>query len=117
MHLDKGCYRGQETVARVQNLGRPPRRLVLLHLSGESDAAAGAGHVRSSGTAVRSASSAPRCSTTSSGPIALAIVKRALSPSDRLTVHGHAAMLDPADAEADLPTGFAGRVRPTQTSA
>ena len=31
-HLDKGCYRGQETVARVHNLGRPPRRLVLLHL-------------------------------------------------------------------------------------
>jgi len=37
VHLDKGCYRGQETVARVQNLGRPPRRLVLLHLSGERD--------------------------------------------------------------------------------
>ncbi len=32
VHLDKGCYRGQETVARVHNLGRPPRRLVLLHL-------------------------------------------------------------------------------------
>ena len=32
--LDKGCYRGQETVARVHNLGRPPRRLVLLHLDG-----------------------------------------------------------------------------------
>ena len=37
VHLDKGCYRGQETVARVQNLGKPPRRLVLLHLAGESD--------------------------------------------------------------------------------
>lgn len=32
--LDKGCYRGQETVARVHNLGRPPRRLVRLHLDG-----------------------------------------------------------------------------------
>ncbi len=32
VHLTKGCYRGQETVARVANLGRPPRRLVLLHL-------------------------------------------------------------------------------------
>jgi folate-binding protein YgfZ len=31
VHLTKGCYRGQETVARVANLGRPPRRLVLLH--------------------------------------------------------------------------------------
>jgi tRNA-modifying protein YgfZ len=34
VHLEKGCYRGQETVARVQNLGRPPRRLVRLHLDG-----------------------------------------------------------------------------------
>jgi tRNA-modifying protein YgfZ len=34
VHLDKGCYRGQETVARVNNLGRPPRRLVFLHLDG-----------------------------------------------------------------------------------
>ncbi|WP_456846924.1 CAF17-like 4Fe-4S cluster assembly/insertion protein YgfZ [Cellulomonas sp. P5_C6] len=34
VHLNKGCYRGQETVARVHNLGRPPRRLVMLHLDG-----------------------------------------------------------------------------------
>lgn len=34
VHLNKGCYRGQETVAKVHNLGRPPRRLVQLHLDG-----------------------------------------------------------------------------------
>ena len=34
VHLHKGCYRGQETIARVHNLGRPPRRLVFLHLDG-----------------------------------------------------------------------------------
>jgi folate-binding protein YgfZ len=34
VHLEKGCYRGQETVARVHHLGRPPRRPVLLHLDG-----------------------------------------------------------------------------------
>jgi folate-binding protein YgfZ len=34
VHLDKGCYRGQETVAKVHNLGHPPRRLVMLHLDG-----------------------------------------------------------------------------------
>lgn len=34
VHLQKGCYRGQETVARVNNLGKPPRRLVFLHLDG-----------------------------------------------------------------------------------
>ena len=37
VHLNKGCYRGQETVARVHNLGRPPRRLVFLHLDGSVD--------------------------------------------------------------------------------
>ena len=37
VHLEKGCYRGQETVARVHNLGRPPRRLVLLHLDGSGE--------------------------------------------------------------------------------
>ena len=37
VHLEKGCYRGQETVARVHNLGHPPRRLILLHLDGSED--------------------------------------------------------------------------------
>jgi folate-binding protein YgfZ len=34
VHMNKGCYRGQETVAKVFNLGQPPRKLVLLHLDG-----------------------------------------------------------------------------------
>ena len=34
VHMKKGCYPGQETVAKVFNLGQPPRRLVLLHLDG-----------------------------------------------------------------------------------
>ncbi len=34
VHLSKGCYRGQETVAKVHNLGHPPRRLVMLYLDG-----------------------------------------------------------------------------------
>jgi len=37
VHLDKGCYRGQETVAKVHHLGQPPRRLVMLHLDGSSE--------------------------------------------------------------------------------
>src|SRR6185436_18007018 len=37
VHLSKGCYRGQETVAKVHNLGHPPRRLVLLHLDGSDN--------------------------------------------------------------------------------
>ena len=37
VHLDKGCYRGQETVAKVHNVGRPPRRMLLLHLDGSPE--------------------------------------------------------------------------------
>jgi tRNA-modifying protein YgfZ len=32
VHLSKGCYRGQETVSKVHNLGHPPRRLAILNL-------------------------------------------------------------------------------------
>lgn len=44
VHLTKGCYRGQETVAKVHNLGHPPRRLVLLHLDGSADTDAEVGY-------------------------------------------------------------------------
>ncbi|MFI9006976.1 YgfZ/GcvT domain-containing protein [Actinosynnema sp. NPDC053489] len=37
VHLDKGCYRGQETVSKVHNVGRPPRRMLLLHLDGSRE--------------------------------------------------------------------------------
>ena len=37
VHLNKGCYRGQETVAKIVNIGRAPRRMVLLHLDGSQD--------------------------------------------------------------------------------
>ncbi|MGI8665008.1 MAG: YgfZ/GcvT domain-containing protein [Jatrophihabitans sp.] len=116
VHLDKGCYRGQETVARVQNLGKPPRRLVLLHLSGDSERlpAPGSPVLREDrpigfvGTAVQHYEY---------GPIALAILKRNSSAQDVLTVGEQSAALDPADAEASLPQGFAGRAGPAQTSA
>jgi folate-binding protein YgfZ len=38
VHMNKGCYRGQEAVAKVHNLGHPPRRLVFLHLDGSAHA-------------------------------------------------------------------------------
>ncbi|MFL6161417.1 MAG: YgfZ/GcvT domain-containing protein [Jatrophihabitantaceae bacterium] len=108
VHLDKGCYRGQETVARVQNLGKPPRRLVLLHLSGDSEQLPAVGSpVERDGRAVGFVGTAVQHY--EYGPIALAIVKRTVSPADALTVAGHTAALDPDDAEAELPTGFAGR--------
>jgi folate-binding protein YgfZ len=80
VHLDKGCYRGQETVARVNNLGKPPRRLVFLHLDGSEVLLPG------HGTPVRLAADGEEGRQlgfiTSSarhhelGPIALALVKR-----------------------------------------
>ena len=66
VHLDKGCYRGQETVARVHNLGRPPRRLVLLHLDG-SESSCPRTASRCCSAAGRSAASRPRPATTSWG--------------------------------------------------
>jgi hypothetical protein len=47
----------------------------------------------------------------------LAVVKRGVSLEDELTVEGHSAALDRADAEVTLPEGFAGRVGPAVTSA
>ncbi|MFB4194753.1 CAF17-like 4Fe-4S cluster assembly/insertion protein YgfZ [Streptomyces carpaticus] len=80
VHLAKGCYRGQETVARVHNLGRPPRRLVFLHLDGSEV------KIPEHGAPVRLASDGAEGRqlgfvTTSArhhelGPIALALVKR-----------------------------------------
>ena len=70
VHLNKGCYRGQETVARVHNLGHPPRRLVFLHLDGSEDRLPAHGDPVSLGAGGgrgRSASWVPPRGTTSSG--------------------------------------------------
>jgi folate-binding protein YgfZ len=93
VHLDKGCYRGQETVARVQNLGRPPRRLVLLHLSGEADALPATGSaVELDGRSVGFLGTAVQHH--EFGPVALAVVKRAVPDDAALTVAGSPAAID-----------------------
>jgi folate-binding protein YgfZ len=85
VHMDKGCYRGQETVARVHNLGRPPRRLVRLHLDGSVD------HLPAHGDAVQAddrqvgfVGSAARHHEL--GPVALALVKRSVPVDAELRV-------------------------------
>jgi len=90
VHLEKGCYRGQETVAKVHNLGHPPRRLVALHLDGSDSVYAAPGDpVR---LAAGEAETAPIGVVTSAavhyelGPIALAVVKRAADPAAELVV-------------------------------
>jgi folate-binding protein YgfZ len=75
VHLHKGCYRGQETVARVHNMGRPPRRLVMLHLDGSGHLLPeGGAEVRADGRGVGVVTSVARHHEL--GPIALAVVKR-----------------------------------------
>ncbi|MFT4051257.1 MAG: glycine cleavage T C-terminal barrel domain-containing protein [Microbacterium sp.] len=77
VHLDKGCYRGQETVAKVHNLGHPPRRLVALQLDGTGGALPGSGaDVSYDGEVVGAVTSSARHF--EDGPIALALIKRAV---------------------------------------
>lgn len=90
VHMDKGCYRGQETVARVFNLGRPPRRLVLLYLDGSVDRLPEhCAAVEFAGDRVGFVGSAARHYEL--GPIALAIVKRNVPTGETLLVDGIAA--------------------------
>ena len=109
VHLTKGCYRGQETVAKVHNIGHPPRRLVMLHLDGsdgvlpergaevvlapvvgsvtdESDTAGGAEPVAEA-TAPRSVGHVTSVALHHElGPVALALVKRGTDESAPLAV-------------------------------
>ncbi len=90
VHLQKGCYRGQETVARVHNLGKPPRRLVLLHLDGSEVQLPGHGaEVRLADRAVGHVTTSVRHHEL--GPVALAVIKRNVPVADTLTVDGVAA--------------------------
>jgi hypothetical protein len=85
VHLDKGCYRGQETVAKVHNVGRPPRRLVFLHLDGSGHAIPEPGaDVNLGDRVVGRVTSVARHY--EAGPIALAVLKRSTDGEATLTV-------------------------------
>ncbi|TYB69932.1 folate-binding protein YgfZ [Nonomuraea sp. PA05] len=100
VHLTKGCYRGQETVARVHNLGHPPRRLVFLHLDGSVDTLPVHGApVIFESQEVGVVGSAARHHEL--GPIALAVVKRTVPVDAPLLAGGVAAsqeVIVPPDA-------------------
>jgi folate-binding protein YgfZ len=104
VHLSKGCYRGQETVARVHNLGHPPRRLVFLHLDGSEDRLPAHGDpVTRDGAEVGFVGSAARHYEL--GPIALALVKRTVPVDAALAAAGIAAaqeVIVPPDAGANV---------------
>jgi hypothetical protein len=104
VHLSKGCYRGQETVARVHNLGHPPRRLVLLHLDGSADRLPRRGEgILLDGTQVGTVGSAARHYEL--GPIALGLVKRTVPVEATFVTDGIAAaqeVIVPPDAGANV---------------
>jgi folate-binding protein YgfZ len=111
VHLDKGCYRGQETVARVSNLGRPPRRMVLLHLESPEALPTTGDPVRAGERVVG------RVGTVAThyelGPIALALLKRSVEPSTPLLAGDAAASVDPDSVPPDTgePPGRAALLR------
>ncbi|MGI8523557.1 MAG: YgfZ/GcvT domain-containing protein [Nocardioides sp.] len=87
VHLEKGCYRGQETVARVHTLGRPPRRLTMLHLaSTENRLPAIPAPALYEGREVGFVGSSARHHEL--GPIALAVLKRNVPVEATLEVDG-----------------------------
>jgi folate-binding protein YgfZ len=111
VHLNKGCYRGQETVAKVHNLGHPPRRIVFLHLDGSQNVLVAAGDEVLAGDTV-----VGRVTTAAVhhelGPIALAVVKRTTDPvadllvrsGDVLVAAAQETIVPPdAGAEANVP--------------
>ncbi|GAB3743887.1 CAF17-like 4Fe-4S cluster assembly/insertion protein YgfZ [Microlunatus parietis] len=110
VHLDKGCYRGQETVARIHTLGRPPRRLVLLHLDGSVDALPEPGApLQAGGRVVGFAGSSARHYEL--GPIALGLVKRNVPTDAELTVGGEVEIAAAQEVLVDPEVGLHVRAR------
>ncbi len=104
VHLDKGCYRGQETVARVANLGRAPRRMVLLHLESGDTLPPTGSEVRT-GPGDQTQRTVGRVGTVAThhelGPIALALVKRSVEPATPLLAGDVTASIDPDSVPPD----------------
>lgn len=102
VHLDKGCYRGQETVARVHNLGRPPRMLVLLHLDGSVERPSTADPVLAGGRTIGRLGTV--VDHVDLGPIALALLKRGLPAETELATGPEAAVAAVIDVDSLPPT-------------
>ncbi|MDR1851836.1 MAG: folate-binding protein [Propionibacteriaceae bacterium] len=94
VHLKKGCYPGNETVQKVYNRGRPPRRLTLLYIDGSEERLPQLGaDVTLDGVVVGRMGSSERHYEL--GPIGLALVKRNTPLDATLVVDGLAANQEP----------------------
>ena len=134
VHLEKGCYRGQETVAKVHNLGHPPRRLVALQLDGSDRVLPGRTATRSSPATNAVGAVTSAALHFEEGPIALAIVRRntagrcrrsscdTVGRPDRRRAGGHRPARGrshrehPASAAARPPSGLRARSWATRRS-
>jgi folate-binding protein YgfZ len=93
VHMQKGCYRGQETVAKVFNLGQPPRKLALLQLDGSIVKIPDHGaKITLSGKEIGYIGTASRHHEL--GPIALGIIKRSTREDSTLVIGNIAAKID-----------------------
>ncbi|WP_052047088.1 folate-binding protein YgfZ [Arcanobacterium sp. S3PF19] len=90
VHLSKGCYCGQETVAKIVNLGKPPRRLVFLYLEGPEGDLPAAGTPVCCGKRKIGVLTSP-VRDFEQGPTALALIRRGISPDAQLETGGFAA--------------------------
>ena len=89
VHLSKGCYRGQESVAKVHNLGHPPRRLTFLHLDGSEHALPDVGdEIRVLGEENTRGKITSVAQHFDMGPIALAVISRSVPEDAALEVVG-----------------------------
>lgn len=89
VHLSKGCYRGQESVAKVHNLGHPPRRLTFLHLDGSEHALPDVGdEIRVIGEEKIRGKVTSIAQHFEMGPIALALISRSVPEDAPLEVVG-----------------------------
>ncbi|KLO46293.1 glycine cleavage system protein T [Mycobacterium nebraskense] len=102
VHLDKGCYRGQETVARVHNLGKPPRMLVLLHLDGSVERPSTGDPVLAGGRVVGRLGTV--VDHVDLGPVALALLKRGVPADTELATGPQASVAAVIDADSLPPT-------------
>ena len=102
VHLTKGCYPGQETVARTLNLGKPPRRLTILQLDGL------AGALPEPGAVVRLGERAAGVATSvvrhhDLGPMALALLRRGVPADAALAVEVAESTEGAENTESDGP--------------
>jgi folate-binding protein YgfZ len=94
VHLSKGCYRGQESVAKVHNLGHPPRRLTFLHLDGSEHSLPDVGdEVRVSGLEKVVGKVTSAAQHFEMGPIALAVISRSVAEDAELEVSSSGGMI------------------------